>query len=171
MASVMNLSGYIVVGHDHQQADVFTVISVHIVGMFGLVLVVGQLVDRVGRHRALVGGLVIMAISTVMLAWVVRIPALSLSLYLLGLGWNVSYVAASAELVTHARPAERQGLVGFTDLVAGLTAAAFALLGGIAYSELGVVALAVGATVAVIAPAVVLSFGRRSSAVTPEPAG
>ena len=72
MASVMNLSGYIVVGHDHQQADVFTVISVHIVGMFGLVLVVGQLVDRVGRHRALVGGLVIMAISTVMLAWVVR---------------------------------------------------------------------------------------------------
>ena len=170
MASVMNLSGYIVVGHDHQQADVFTVISVHIVGMFGLVLVVGQLVDRVGRHRALVGGLVIMAVSTVMLAWVVQIPALSLSLYLLGLGWNVSYVAASAELVTHARPVERQGLVGFTDLVAGLTAAAFALLGGIAYSELGVVALAVGATVAVIAPAIVISF-RRPPAVAPEPAG
>ena len=60
--------------------------------------------------------------------------------------------------------------MGFTDLVAGLTAAAFALLGGIAYSELGVVALAVGATVAVIAPAVVLSFGRRSAAA-PEPAG
>ena len=160
MASVMNLSGYIVVGHDHQQADVFTVISVHIVGMFGLVLVVGQLVDRVGRHRALVGGLMIMAVSTVMLAWVVQIPALSLSLYLLGLGWNVSYVAASAELVTHARPVERQGLVGFTDLVAGLTAAAFALLGGVAYSELGVVALAVGATVAVIAPAIVISFRR-----------
>src|ERR671910_1837743 len=78
MASVMNLSGYIVVGHDHEQADVFTVISVHIVGMFGLVLVVGQLVDRVGRHRALIGGLLIMAVSTVMLAWVVQIPALSL---------------------------------------------------------------------------------------------
>jgi MFS family permease len=169
MASVMNLSGYIVVGHDHEQADVFTVISVHIVGMFGLVLVVGQLVDRVGRHRALIGGLLIMAVSTVMLAWVVQIPALSLSLYLLGLGWNVSYVAASAELVTHARPVERQGLVGFTDLVAGLTAAAFALLGGVAYSELGVVALAVGATVAVIAPAIVISF-RRPPAVAPEPA-
>jgi MFS family permease len=169
MASVMNLSGYIVVGHDHQQADVFTVISVHIVGMFGLVLVVGQLVDRVGRHRALIGGLLIMAVSTVMLAWVVQIPSLSLSLYLLGLGWNVSYVAASAELVTHARPVERQGLVGFTDLVAGLTAAAFALLGGVAYSELGIVALAVGATIAVIAPAIVISF-RRPPAVAPEPA-
>ena len=108
MASVMNLTGYIVVGHDHEQADVFTVISLHIVGMFGLVLVVGQLVDRVGRHRALIGGLVIMAVSTVMLAWVIQIPALSLSLFLLGLGWSVSYVAASAELVTHARPVERR---------------------------------------------------------------
>jgi MFS family permease len=171
MASVMNLSGYIVVGHDHQQADVFTVISVHIVGMFGLVLVVGQLVDRVGRHRALVSGLVIMAVSTVMLAWVVQIPALSLSLYLLGLGWNISYVAASAELVTHARPVERQGLVGFTDLVAGLTAAAFALLGGVAYSELGVVALAIGATVAVVAPAILLTVRRPPPTVAAEAAG
>jgi MFS family permease len=169
MASVMNLSGYIVVGHHHEQADVFTVISLHIVGMFGLVLVVGQLVDRVGRHRALIGGLLVMAVSTVMLAWVVAIPSLSFSLFLLGLGWNVSYVAASAELVTHARPVERQGLVGFTDLVAGLSAAALALLGGLAYSEWGVVAIAVGATVAVTAPALVISL-RRPPAVAPEPA-
>jgi MFS family permease len=169
MASVMNLSGYIVVGHDHEQADVFTVISVHIVGMFGLVLVVGQLVDRVGRHRALVSGLVVMAFSTVMLAWVVQIPGMSLSLFLLGLGWNVSYVAASAELVTHARPVERGRLVGFTDLIAGLSAAALALLGGLAYSEWGVVAIAVGATVAVVAPALVISL-RRPPAVAPEPA-
>jgi MFS family permease len=169
MASVMNLTGYIVVGHDHEQADVFTVISVHIVGMFGLVLFVGQFVDRIGRHRALIGGLLVMAVSTVMLAWVVEIAGMSLSLFLLGLGWNLSYVAASAELVTHARPVERQGLVGFTDLVAGLTAAALALLGGLAYTEWGVAAIAVGATVAVIAPAIVISF-RRPPAVAPEPA-
>jgi MFS family permease len=170
MASVMNLTGYIVVGHDHEQADVFTVISLHIVGMFGLVLVVGQLVDRVGRHRALIGGLLVMAASTVMLAWVVEIAGMSLSLFLLGLGWNISYVAASAELVTHARPVERQGLVGFTDLVAGLTAAALALLGGLAYTEWGVVAIAVGATIAVVLPALVL-VGRRSVTAALEPSG
>ncbi len=166
MASVMNLTGYIVVGHDHEQADVFTVISLHIVGMFGLVLVVGQLVDRVGRHRALIGGLLVMAVSTVLLAWVVEIAGMSLSLFLLGLGWSVSYVAASTELVTHAKPVERQGLVGFTDLVAGLTAAALALLGGLAYTEWGVVAIAVGATIAVIVPALAI-FVRR--APTPAP--
>jgi MFS family permease len=170
MAGVMNLTGYIVVGHDHEQADVFTVISLHIVGMFGLVLVVGQLVDRVGRHRALIGGLVIMAVSTVMLAWVVQIPGMSLSLFLLGLGWSVSYVAATSELVTFARPVERGRLVGFTDLVAGLTAAALALLGGLAYTEWGVVAIAVGATIAVVIPAAAI-FVRRPAAPVPEPAG
>jgi MFS family permease len=170
MAGVMNLTGYIVVGHNHEQADVFTVISLHIVGMFGLVLIVGQLVDRVGRHRALIGGLVIMAASTVMLAWVVAIPSMSASLFLLGLGWNVSYVAASAELVTHASPVERGRLVGFTDLTAGLTAAALALLGGLAYTEWGVVAIAVGATVAVVLPALAL-VGRRSATAALEPTG
>jgi len=171
MASVMNLTGYIVVGHDHEQADVFTVISLHIVGMFGLVLVVGQFVDRIGRHRALIGGLLVMAVSTLVLGWVVEIAGMSLSLFLLGLGWNISYVAASAELVTHARPVERQGLVGFTDLVAGLTAATLALLGGFAYTQWGVVAIAVGATVAVVAPAVVISLSRRTPTPAPEPAG
>ncbi|HEU0248971.1 MAG TPA: MFS transporter [Gaiellaceae bacterium] len=171
MAGVMNLTGYIVVGHQHEQADVFSVISLHIVGMFALVIVVGELIDRVGRHPALVGGLAIMAISTVMLAWVVSIPAMSLSLFLLGLGWNVSYVAATAELVTHAAPVERGRLVGFTDLVAGLLAAAFALLGGFAYTEWGVAAIAIGATVAVVAPALALVLARRPPAAAPEPAG
>ena len=170
MAGVMNLTGYIVVGHHHAQADVFTVISLHIVGMFGLVLVVGQLVDRIGRHRALIGGLVIMAVSTVMLAWVVEIPGMSLSLFLLGLGWSVSYVAATSELVTFAKPVERGRLVGFTDLVAGLTAATLALLGGLAYTEWGVVAIAVGATIAVVVPAAAI-FVRRAPTPTPEPAG
>jgi MFS family permease len=170
MAGVMNLTGYIVVGHEHEQADVFTVISLHIVGMFGLVLVVGQLVDRVGRRRSLIAGLAVMAVSTVMLAWVVSIQAMSLSLFLLGLGWNVSYVAASAELVTHARPVERGRLVGFTDLMAGLIAAALALLGGFAYTEWGVVAIAVGATIAVVGPALIILLGRRPAAAL-EPVG
>jgi MFS family permease len=172
MAGVMNLAGYVVVGHDHAQADVFTVISLHIVGMFGLVLVVGQLVDRVGRQRALIGGLTIMAVSTAMLSWVVQIPGMSLSLFLLGLGWSVSYVAASAELVTLARPVERGRLVGFTDLLSGLTAAGVALLGGVAYSEWGVVALSVATTVAVVVPAVVITLSRRMpTRVAPEPVG
>ena len=168
MAGVMNLTGYIVVGHHHEQADVFTVISLHIVGMFGLVLVVGQLVDRVGRHRALIGGpRGHGGVDRDARVGRRRSRAMSLSLFLLGLGWNVSYVAASAELVTHATPVERGRLVGFTDLVAGLLAAALALLGGLAYTEWGVVAIAVGATIAVVAPALVICSVRAGLRLSP----
>jgi len=171
MVSVMNLSGYIVVGHHHTQADVFTVISLHIVGMYALILVVGVLIDRVGRRPSLMAGLAIMAVSTIMLAWVESIAGTSLSLFLLGLGWNVSYVAATAELVSHARPIERGRLVGATDLAAGLLGAALALLGGAAYSEWGAVAVALGGTLAVVLPAVAIFLARRSPAPALEASG
>jgi MFS family permease len=170
MVAVMNLSGYIVVGHHHEQADVFTVISLHIVGMYALVLVIGELIDHVGRRESLIAGLAIMAVSTVILVWVESILGMSVSLFLLGLGWNLSYVAATAELVTHATPVERGRLVGATDLAAGLLAAALALLGGAAYSEWGVVAVAVGGTIAVVAPALVIMLARRPAAEALEPA-
>ena len=54
MVGVMNLAGYVAVGHGHAHGDVFTIISLHIVGMYGLVLVVGDLVDRIGRRRSMV---------------------------------------------------------------------------------------------------------------------
>ncbi|HWQ24303.1 MAG TPA: MFS transporter [Gaiellaceae bacterium] len=171
MVSVMNLSGYIVVGHHHEQADVFTVISLHIVGMYALVLVIGELIDRIGRRLSLASGLALMAVSTLMLVWAESILWTSVSLFLLGLGWNLSYVAASAELVTHATPVERGRLVGATDLAAGLLAAALALLGGAAYSEWGVASVALGATAAVVAPALVILLARRPPAPALEPAG
>ena len=171
MVGVMNLTGYIVVGHHHEQADVFTVISLHIVGMYALVLVIGALVDRVGRRPTLVWGLGIMAVSTILLAWVESIAGTSLSLFLLGLGWNLSYVSATAELVTHATPVERGRLVGATDLAAGLLGASLALIGGAAYTEWGVVAVAVGGTLAVVVPAIVMVAGRRSPRPALDPAG
>jgi len=172
MAGVMNLTGYIVVGHEHEQADVFTVISLHIVGMYALVLAIGAVIDRFGRRPSLVTGLAIMAVSTIMLVWAESILWTSVSLFLLGLGWNVSYVAATAELVTHATPVERGRLLGFTDLAGGSLAAGLALLGGVAYTEIGVAAVAIGATVAVVVPALaILLAPRRPARTALEPVG
>jgi MFS family permease len=153
MVSVMNLSGYVIVGHGHPGEDVFTVISWHIVGMYSLVLVIGNLIDRVGRRPSLVSGLAIMAVSVLGLAWAESIAASSLCLFGLGIGWNLSYVAAVAELSHIASPAERGKLLGFTDLVCGFTGAVLALLGGVVYSGLGVVVLAVAASALAALPA------------------
>lgn len=153
MASVMNLTGYLVIDHGHHQADVFTVISLHIVGMYALVLVIGELVDRLGRRPGQVSGLLLMGFSTLGLAWFDSVAWMSVFLFGLGLGWNVSYVAAATELADRALPAERGKLIGFSDLLSSFTGAALALLGGVAYSRLGLAALAFGATAFVVGPA------------------
>jgi MFS family permease len=153
MVSVMNLSGYVVVEHHHHgQDDVFPIIGAHVLGMYALVLVVGSLIDRIGRGVALGAGLLVMAASTIGLLWVESVPATALLLFGLGVGWNVSFVAATAQLVDATAPAERGRVLGFNDLLSALLGAALALLGGYALDSIGVAALAIGATAIVAAP-------------------
>jgi MFS family permease len=166
MVSVMNLTGYLVIDHGHHQSDVFTVISLHIVGMYALVLVIGWLVDRIGRRPGQVIGLGLMALSTVGLAWFESVGWMSASLFLLGLGWNVSYVAAVTELADRALPAERGKLIGLTDQLSSAAAVVLVLLGGVVYTELGVEALAFGATACVVLPAAWILL--RSAAGAPD---
>jgi MFS family permease len=153
MASVMNLAGYVAVGRGHHEGDVFTMISIHILGMYGLVLVVGDLLDRFGRRRGLHVGLALMTVSNAALAWLGGVGGMSLALFGLGLGWNLSYVAATTELVSLTSPQERGRIVGFGDLCAGFTAAGLALLGGAVYTTAGVAVLAAGAAAAAGLPA------------------
>jgi MFS family permease len=153
MVSVMNLTGYLVIDHGHHQSDVFTVISLHIVGMYALVLVIGTLVDRVGRTPCQVSGLLLMGLSILGLAWFDSVLWTSVSLFGLGLGWNISYVAAATELADRALPSERGKLIGLSDLLSTFTAAVLVLLGGLTYSEVGIEALAFGGTAFVILPA------------------
>jgi len=155
MASVMNLTGYVVVEHHHQaQEDVFPIIGAHVLGMYALVLFVGPLIDRIGRGVSLYSGLVLMAVSCIGLTWFESVLGTAVLLFGLGLGWNLSFVAATAQLADCAAPAERGKLLGFSDLLSALTAAALALLGGLALDALGVSALAIGSTVLVLLPLV-----------------
>jgi MFS family permease len=154
MAGVMNLAGYMAVGRGHHEGDVFTMISIHIVGMYGLVLVVGDVIDRYGRRRPLVGGLLLMAVSNAALAWLGGVGGMSIALLGLGLGWNFSYVAATTELVALTAPSERGRLVGFSDLLSSLVAASLALLGGLVYSASGAAALALSAAALAALPAI-----------------
>jgi MFS family permease len=137
MAGVMNLAGYVAVGHHHTHGDVFTIISIHIVGMYGLVLVIGDVIERLGRRTSMVLGLLVMAASNAALTSLSSIGGMSLSMFGLGLGWCLSYIAATTELVDLAGPAERGRLVGATDLLSSFAAAALALGGGVVYTGAG----------------------------------
>ena len=172
MVSVMNLSGYVVVEHHHhEQQDVFPIIGAHVLGMYALVLVIGTLIDRIGRGPALFSGLLTMALSTIGLLWVESVAATALLLFGLGVGWNLSFVAATAQLVDAAAPSERGRILGFNDFMSALLGAGLALLGGYALDSIGVAALAVGATAIVAAPVLWLlpTWARSRAAVAEQP--
>ena len=154
MVGIMTLTGSVVVDHHHHSGSaVFPIIGAHVLGMYALVLVIGALIDRIGRRPSLAGGLVVMACSALSLLWVHSVPATAVALFGLGIGWNLSFVAATATLADCAAPWERGKLLGFNDLLAGLTGATLALVGGLALSAIGVAALAIGGAVLVLAPA------------------
>jgi MFS family permease len=170
MVSVMNLSGYVVVEHHHhEQHDVFPIIGAHVLGMYALVLVVGTVIDRIGRPVALAAGLLVMAASTLGLLWIESVAATALLLFGLGIGWNLSFVAATAQLVDATAPSERGRMLGFNDLVSALLGAGLALLGGYALDSIGVAALALGATAIVAAPVLWLAPRTVSHAAAANP--
>jgi predicted MFS family arabinose efflux permease len=146
MVTVMTLSGVALVAHGHDKTAIFPVLAAHFVGMFGLFLVVGRVIERVGRAPALIGGLILLGASSLGLVGAVRsVPLAAVSLFGIGLGWSFSYVAATTALAEHSAPAERGKVLGFADLVSGLAGAGLTVLGGVALVDIGVGAVAVGA--------------------------
>jgi MFS family permease len=153
MVGIMTLTGVVVVEQGHPARVVFPIIGAHVIGMYALVIVVGGLIDRIGRIRALVSGLLVMAASAISLLWVTSVAAYAFTLFALGIGWSFSFVAATAQLADSTKPIERGRLLGFNDLLAGLTGAGLSLLGGYALDAIGVAALGVGGLLLVLAPA------------------
>jgi MFS family permease len=153
MASMMTLSGYVLVGHGHHQGAVFPVLSAHFIGMFALMPIVGNIIDRLGRLRALVGGLLLIGFCTISVVWAVEsVVATSLALFGIGLGWNFSYVAATAELADRTVPVERGKILGFTDLLSGLLSAVLVSLGGLTLAAVGLAGLGVAGLALTVAP-------------------
>ncbi|HEY7195685.1 MAG TPA: MFS transporter [Gaiellaceae bacterium] len=163
MVSVMNLTGYVVVHeHGHTQSAVFPIIGAHVLGMYALVLVVGSFIDRIGRTPCLAGGLAIMAACCAGLVWAESVPLTGFLLFGLGLGWNLSFVAATTQMVDLASPVERGKLLGFNDLCSGFLGAGLALVGGVALEDVGVAAMAIGAAAIALLPVLwITRRGRR----------
>jgi MFS family permease len=127
-------------------------------------------IDRVGRGVARVGGLALIATSTAGLAFAESVIPIAAMLFLLGVGWNVSFVAATTQLADLAAPWERGRLLGFHDFAAAFSGATFVLLGGSVLAGFGVTALAFGASVVALVPTALMLFNARPRAAAPHTA-
>lgn len=166
MATVMNLTGYVMVQHHHHaQHLVFPVIGAHVLGMYLLMPVVGMVVDRVGRRETLAAGLTLLGLSAAGLNWLTSVVPIAILLFGLGLGWNASFVAATTQLADLTSAAERGKLLGFNDFVAGVAGSLLVIVGGIALDGYGVTMLALGTAIVALFPVPFLLLGRKPRVV------
>ena len=166
MAMMMSTISLHLRAHGHSWTAVSVALSAHFLGMFGLVLVVGRWVDRVGRERALIGGLLILIAGSVALLGEVELGLVAPAMLVVGIGWNVSFVAATAMLADATAPAERAGLLGFADFLGMTSSAVSSLFAGVLIGAMGIGALvAVGAALALV-PVALFAARRHHARVT-----
>jgi MFS family permease len=121
MVMIMSMTPVHMRDHHHSLGTIGAVLSGHLVGMFALSPVTGWVTDRAGRRPVIAAGALTLGAGAVLSA--TAAPAASgtlmLALFLVGLGWNLGFVAGSALLTDALAPAERAPLQGLADATAG----------------------------------------------------
>ena len=161
MVGMMTLVGLVMVDHGHDLAAVALSLSAHFLGMFGLVLVVGQVVDRLGRQRAILIGLFVLTLGVLAFLPSVSLATIVPAMFAIGLGWNLAFVAATAVLADEARPSERARLVGLSDFLSIGAAAVVSVLAAGLLSAAGLATLVIVAAAATVIPAALLALNGR----------
>ena len=168
MTLVMTMTPLHMTDHGHDLAAVGLVISGHTFGMFALSPISGRLTDRFGSTAIVLAGLAVSASAAILSAVAPPDggPVLFFSLFLIGYGWNLGYVAGSALLTHGLELAERTRLQGTTDALIWSSAAAASLGSGIVVAVAGFTALGIIGAAIVIVPAWMV-FTRRARGAAP----
>lgn len=107
----------------HGMGSISLVILAHQLGMFGLSGATGWLIDRFGSATVIIAGAALLVISSLLSPFVISVVGLAVALFLLGLGWNLCFVAGSTLLASGLIPAERTRIQGLSDTWASAASA------------------------------------------------
>jgi MFS family permease len=152
MVGLMVITSLYMTDMHHDLADVSVVFSAHTIGMYGFSLLSGRLIDRWGRRPVILVGAFVLLLACVTAPLTGDTIPLSVSLLLLGLGWNFCFVGGSTLLADHLRPAERGRTQGFNDLLVGLAAALGSIGSGLVAARFGYAGVGVAGAVLTILP-------------------
>jgi MFS family permease len=152
MVGLMVITSLYMKDMHHDLADVSVVFSAHTIGMYGFSLLSGRLIDRWGRRPVILVGAFVLLLACVTAPLTGDTVPLSVSLLLLGLGWNFCFVGGSTLLADHLRPAERGRTQGFNDLLVGLAAALGSIGSGLVAARFGYAGVGVAGAVLTILP-------------------
>ncbi|HID53396.1 MAG TPA: MFS transporter [Anaerolineae bacterium] len=142
MTMVMIITPLYMNRNDHSDQAISMVIMAHTLGMFGLSGVTGWLIDRYGRIPLIIAGSLVLAASALIVPLSTNVFVLALALFLLGLGWNFSFVAGSSLLSNSLSANERGRAQGTSDMMVALASGLAGLLAGVIFNWGSILAVA-----------------------------
>ena len=144
----------------HQLGAIAAVFSAHMLGMYAFSIFTGQLADRLGRVPIILAGIGVLMASFILAPMYPTALMLGISLYLLGLGWNLCFVGGSALLSDQLNSGERARTQGFNDLFLGLASASGSLAAGWLFATAGYGGLNAVAALLTLIPLGILTWWR-----------
>jgi MFS family permease len=137
MVTVMTITPVHIISHQHGLEDVSLVLMGHTLGMFGFSFFTGWLADRSGRAAVILVGGLLLGAACVLAPFQTGIPWLAASLFVLGLGWNFSFVASSS-LLDETLQADEKGVGrGTADALVKVASGAGSLGSGLVFAASG----------------------------------
>lgn len=123
MNLLMTSAPLAMIGCNHTVTDASLGIQWHVLGMYAPSFFTGGLIVRFGVQRVVLAGLALLALSAVVGFSGITIAHFWIALILLGIGWNLSFIGATAMVTTCYRPEERNKVQAFNDfLIFGIMA-------------------------------------------------
>ncbi|WP_156288858.1 MFS transporter [Oceanobacillus salinisoli] len=173
MVAVMTMTPVHMEEHGHGLSAVGLIIGFHIGAMYLPSLVTGVLVDKVGRKAmASIAGITLL-LSGIMAAYAPTesVTLLTISLILLGLGWNFGLISGTALIVDGTTPSNRAKVQGTVDVLIALSGAAGGALSGMVVAGSSFATLSIGSGVIslLLVPVILIVLRNNSSknAVSP----
>jgi MFS family permease len=168
MVMVMVITSLHMKALGHALTDISLVISSHTFGMFAFSIFSGRLVDRIGREPVIMVGSVILIIAGLSAGLSGEVLPIAISLFLLGLGWNLCYVGGSTLLTDQLSTAEQARMQGVNDLFVGSASAIGSLGSGFVFAAVGYQTMGiVGAGFAIVPLAFALWWTRNPTRLSP----
>lgn len=132
MSFVMTSAPLAMVACGHSVGDAALGIQWHVLSMYGPSFFTGRLIARFGKGTVTVAGLLLTALAAIVGLSGLSVGHFWLALILLGLGWNLGFIGATAMVTDCYRPEERVKVQAANDfLVFGSVAVASFSAGGL----------------------------------------
>ena len=172
MVMVMQATPLAIAGHGHPVTAGSWVIQWHVLGMFVPSFFTGRLIDRHGAALVALGGVVAFAASAAVGFLGTGFFYFLIGSCLLGIGWNFTYIAGTAQITASHRPEERGRVQGMAEFTIACVGAGASFAAGSLLHLVGWTAVNVGILpLIVVAGLMNLALMRRQrSAALPAPA-